>query len=255
MNTAYPEFFDFAYVPALHFDSTIKYLAQIAESEEWSFDKVNVDYKILKNYIFHTYKRLNYEGKIGLSSDLSYACINTGLYSNSSNELYLFFEKNIIPGKQPWFLKGVKEKSDRDLSKFSTLPDRASYFTNEDEKIYNVDKELRINISHILDNPDNLNRIPESIRDKPYLNNIFRGSIENTKIRIKQNYNIAVFQYYEDKLQYLLPLWLTGLDKPDIALAVSINPDFYVGHTCLTLPMAYNNARLIKKPMENWILS
>ena len=42
---------------------------------------------------------------------------------------------------------------------------------------------------------------------------------------------------------------------PDLALVVTKNSsgNFYQGHTCLTLEMAYNNARLIAKPDSNWL--
>lgn len=42
-------------------------------------------------------------------------------------------------------------------------------------------------------------------------------------------------------------------NKPDIAIAVTKKENSYQGHTCLTLDMAYNNARLIAKPESNWL--
>ena len=42
-------------------------------------------------------------------------------------------------------------------------------------------------------------------------------------------------------------------DKPDVAIAVTKKDNFYQGHTCITLDMAYNNARLIAKPESNWL--
>lgn len=38
-----------------------------------------------------------------------------------------------------------------------------------------------------------------------------------------------------------------------IAIAVTKKDNCYQGHTCLTLDMAYNNARLIAKPENNWL--
>ena len=37
------------------------------------------------------------------------------------------------------------------------------------------------------------------------------------------------------------------------ALTVTKVGNYYQGHTCLTLDMAYNNARLIAKPESNWL--
>ena len=42
-------------------------------------------------------------------------------------------------------------------------------------------------------------------------------------------------------------------NKADVAIAVSKKDNCYQGHTCLTLDMAYNNARLIAKPESNWL--
>lgn len=43
------------------------------------------------------------------------------------------------------------------------------------------------------------------------------------------------------------------LDFPELALAVQKKDGYYAGRTCLTLEMAYNNARLIIRPEKNWI--
>lgn len=49
-----------------------------------------------------------------------------------------------------------------------------------------------------------------------------------------------------------LPLCLTG-DKPELALTIQREDGFYAARTCLTLDMAYNNARLICRPETSWI--
>ena len=76
------------------------------------------------------------------------------------------------------------------------------------------------------------------------------------KKKVTANYKIAVPQYYNQKIQLLLPLCLVNPDRPDLALVVTKNEEYnyYQGHTCLTLDMAYNNARLIAKPESNWLL-
>ena len=69
------------------------------------------------------------------------------------------------------------------------------------------------------------------------------------------NYKIAVPQFYNNKFQLLLPLNLTvGSPNPDLALvAQKLNNKTYTARTCLTLRMAYNNARLIVRPQSNWL--
>ena len=84
---------------------------------------------------------------------------------------------------------------------------------------------------------------------------LFKGVIEDTKRMLEANYKIAVPQYYNNQLQLLVPLCLQTPGIPDLALTCSKTEDKskYMGHTCLTLEMAYNNARLIAKPDTNWL--
>ena len=51
----------------------------------------------------------------------------------------------------------------------------------------------------------------------------------------------------------VLPLCLEDDETPSLTLTVTKVGNFYQGHTCLTLDMAYNNARLIAKPESNWL--
>lgn len=63
---------------------------------------------------------------------------------------------------------------------------------------------------------------------------------------------MAGAQFYDGRIQLLLPLCLTG-DKPELALTIQREDGFYAARTCLTLNMAYNNARLICRPETSWI--
>lgn len=63
---------------------------------------------------------------------------------------------------------------------------------------------------------------------------------------------MAGAQFYDGRIQLLLPLCLT-VDKPELALTIQRENGFYAARTCLTLDMAYNNARLICRPESSWI--
>lgn len=63
---------------------------------------------------------------------------------------------------------------------------------------------------------------------------------------------LAGAQFYGGRIQLLLPLCLTG-DKPELALTIQREDGFYAARTCLTLDMAYNNARLICRSETSWI--
>ena len=44
------------------------------------------------------------------------------------------------------------------------------------------------------------------------------------------------------------------MDKPDLAMTLTVMDGYYLGNTCLTLEMAYLNARAIAKPVTPWLL-
>ena len=73
------------------------------------------------------------------------------------------------------------------------------------------------------------------------------------KKKVSANYKLAIPQYYDGKIQLLLLLCLMSDDIPDVTLTVTKKNNCYQGHTCLTLDMAYNNARLIAKPESSWL--
>lgn len=80
------------------------------------------------------------------------------------------------------------------------------------------------------------------------------GAVEEVKKRIITNYTIAIPQYYDGKIQLLLPLCLTpGSPNADLALVLDRMGEVYRANTCLTIQMAYNNARLIVKPYSSWL--
>lgn len=43
------------------------------------------------------------------------------------------------------------------------------------------------------------------------------------------------------------------MEQPDLAMTLSIMDGYYLGNTCLTLEMAYLNARLLSRPVAGWL--
>ncbi|MCF8335670.1 MAG: DUF3825 domain-containing protein [Bacteroidales bacterium] len=251
------ELFKFAYFPK--YDEQIEYLAEyLAALEQWDFsDTRTKEYAILKNYLEHTFRRLKKEEKISYTRDNNFACFNTGLVTRNYEDIHAFFEKNKNPETTPFCFKAFKKESDQEIiSHFSeNLPDRANYFDEPELLIFNPKCEIIYDIDHII---ENISRFPNRLRsaDEATLRREIAGAIDETKKRVKTNYKLAVPQYYQDKIQLLLPLWLTpGSPNPDLALAVEKvrSSCKYSARTCLTLKMAYNNARLIVKPETDWL--
>ena len=250
----------YAFLP--DYGTQIEALFQLARPERWDYLSTPQDkpHKILLNYINHTFKRLwdlnvacpdrNY-----LFISEQFFCFNTGLFTRNFEPIFALFEPNESERSAKWKLKGFFKKSAWELRTIGKLPERASYFDDFKDLIFDTRLDIRINIDHILDDEKNRARIPEQYRNVPNLPMLFLGyALEYAKIRIKENYKAAVPQYFKGKIQFLIPISLGSPDVVDLSLAVGRNGDIYTGHTCLTLDMAYNNARLIAKPESDWLV-
>lgn len=244
-------------------------LAQLAAKEEWNTRSADAEqqqyqHPILYSYVQHTFKRLREEydaasdqmvkqSKIAICEDK--ACFNTGLYTENYEQIYGLFSKNRNPGLQPWYMVGFFRESDLELNSFVPLPTRAEYFQNISDLVFDYRLEIRINSDHILNDANNVSRLPEMFRDpsrRGLLINVFGGAVNVAKKRVATNYKLAIPQFYEGKVQLLIPLCLAG-DEPDAALVIYREGAIYQGRTCLTIDQAYNNARLIAKPESNWL--
>ena len=176
---------------------------------------------------------------------------NTGLYTRRYETIYGLFEPNTKPdARQRWFLKGFFKESDPMLVSFEYLPCRVRFTEDPSELVFDYRLPIRSNIDHILGDEENLTRIPASLMGEGnslLLRRAFEGAVVEAA-----NYTLAVPQFYGGRIQLLLPLCLTG-DKPELALTIQREDGFYAARTCLTLEMAYNNARLICRPETSWI--
>lgn len=45
------------------------------------------------------------------------------------------------------------------------------------------------------------------------------------------------------------------MEKPNLAMTLAERNGYYLGSTCLTLEMAYLNARMIARPIAPWLTS
>lgn len=137
----------------------------------------------------------------------------------------------------------------------NNLPEIADFFIKPEELIFNPKCDLIPDIDHIIE--DNIGRFPGHMQQdgNAEMRRKLEGAIEEVKRKVKTNYKIAVPQYFNNRIQLLLPLCLTpNSPNPDLALVVhKLNDTTYTARTCLTLKMAYNNARLIVKPQSSWL--
>lgn len=225
----------------VNWNDYINDLSELAAKEEWS-SVTYPDKKILTNYMVHTYRKLSSEKNIIINKE--YALFNTGLFTEFYQPIYAYNDKNGLQFLTSYELGNMN---------ISERPPRANYFEDPSLLLFDWHYEININYKHILKDINNLDRIPEKLKDSKNILNNLNGSIETMKKKVSSNYKLAIPQYYEGKIQLLLPLCLEDDETPSLALTVTKTGNYYQGHTCLTLDMAYNNARLIAKPESNWL--
>ena len=109
---------------------------------------------------------------------------------------------------------------------------------------------------HILDDLDTSNRLPNSIKNSERPLETLKGVIDTAIQKVIANYKLAVPHYYQNKIQLLVPLCFGKDDNPDVALVLDLmKSGYYQATTCLSMQMAYTDARLIAKPESNWLMA
>ena len=193
--------------------------------------------------------------------DEKVACFNTGLFDKTWQPVFFYCEHNPVEGFQKWrfksFYNSYTIKSTGMPGTISVKLRRANYFKDPSALIFNFNLEIIPQWDHIIYDEDNFSRIPEQLRTngKEFCQNLIDGAIRTVRKRIEANYKTVVPQWYDEKIQLLIPLYLSNPEEPDLALVLSLSDDkkVYYGHTCLTTEMAYNNARLIARPDSYWL--
>jgi hypothetical protein len=236
--------------------------------EKWSYSGRN-DYGILRSYLSYTFEKLISEKDATsidkqnehIYEDSSQACFNTGLFDKNWQPIYFYCKLNNRSDMQKWLFS---EFYNTYTIKYTDIPANAvsvlrrpNYFDDSSLLNYNANFPIVPQWDHILFDHENFERIPEFIRSNgaDFCQNLISGAIEKAKKRVDANYHTAVPQWYRGNIQLLVPLYLTNGETPDLALVLALSDDKtqYWGHTCLTLEMAYNNARLITRPESSWL--
>lgn len=248
------DLWDFAFFPER--DGRLQELANLAEPEDWSYKYTATEheYPVLYNYVRYTYRRLAEENKLALSENGQFCCFNLGLVTPNQEALYASFEVNRREDAQPWYFKGWFRRGEWELTRFPELPDLAHYFDDPSCLVFDARKDFRVNIEHIIGETPR-ERFPEPYRSMEgyALQTVVKGAIDNAKERVRRSYKTAIPQYYRGQVQMLLPLCLSSPQRADLALVVERHSTFYRASTCLTLDMAYNNARQLARPDRDWL--
>ncbi len=250
-----------------NFYISLKALSNKAEFENWDYIKDRTDWiPVLFSYINHTFDRISSQGKLvkGNSSkdNKEYAYFNTGLVTPFQDEIYGYFEKiPSIHNSEGWHIQQTSYnflEFETDQSRYRKFfmhsPEIATYFLDAEIKdlIFDASLELIIDKEHIRGRKE---RFPDAIKsqnDEAFFDSI-QKSIELAKRRAKRNYKTAIPHFYDDRIQFLLPLCMLTKKDADLALVVNKEENVYKAHTVLTLDQAYNNARLLARPDREWL--
>ncbi|WP_313236981.1 DUF3825 domain-containing protein [Sphingobacterium multivorum] len=187
------------------FSKVVTDLKNMALKERWYYKQQNpsIPYPILSKYLIYTFFRLLKE-KNKIKTNQDYAAFNTGLVNNLYEPIYALFEKNRNEGRQEWYfcgfcISGVGNLGKKLVSQFNPLPERAHYFSDPSELIYDSNaQEPQLNWNHII--LDNVKRLPIDFLEENKPSNFLLKDITNMSTLEKNNYynelSKAIVSYY-----------------------------------------------------------
>lgn len=266
MITLAPDLFTHAYIPNWY--GQLDELAEIALPEPWCFQNPiylakNSYTPILERYIHTVFRKqaidFNTENDPGKKERFFYvrneaACFHTGLYTQHYKAIYACFDKNKKRDSLlEWYFRGFFDDVAPWMKYIEPLPQKPTYYMAQNGVNYNPEWSIRVNVDHILGDPENLERLPAEIRTARNLPLLLETAVELARRKAVIEPSIVAPQGYQGKVQYLLPICLTDMQQPDLAMTLTIMDGYYLGNTCLTLEMAYLNARLLAKPVAPWL--
>ena len=261
-----PDLFEFAYVPDWY--GHLAELERLALPESWKFRKPsretkNTDTPILERYIHTIFRKqvidFNSESDPRKADSIFHlenecVCFHTGLYTPQYKGIYGYFERNNFSDSlRDWYFRGFCDELSPKLRYIEPLSQKPVYHMAQSGINFNPEWSIRVNVNHILGDEENLERIPAKIRKVKNLLLLFETAVELGRRKAVIEPGLVVPQGYQGRAQYLLPVYLMNMQKPDLAMTLTVMDGYYLGNTCLTLEMAYLNARVVARPMAPWL--
>ena len=250
-----PDLFEFAYVPDWY--GHLAELERLALPESWKFRKPsretkNADTPILECYIHTIFRKqvidFNSESDPRKADSIFHlenecVCFHTGLYTPQYKGIYGYFERNNFSDSlRDWYFRGFCDELSPKLRYIEPLPQKPVYHMAQSGINFNPEWPIRVNVNHILGDEENLERIPAKIRKVKNLPLLFETAVELGRRKSVIEPGLVVPQGYQGRVQYLLPVYLTNMQKPDLAMTLTVMDGYYLGNTCLTLEMLYDSS-------------
>ena len=143
-------------------------LARLAAPENWNYRNAPAQfaYPILHSYLHYTFRRIAAEkDKIAFAENSDtrqkIAAFNTGLVTEYFEPIYSAFHENREKDTDvDWVLIGFFKESQSPMTYFAVHPERADYFDNPTDLLYDRSVKLVKDLKHIVDDRENAQRTP-----------------------------------------------------------------------------------------------
>ena len=230
-----PDLFEFAYVPDWY--GHLAELERLALPESWKFRKPsretkNTDTPILERYIHTIFRKqvidFNSESDPRKADSIFHlehecVCFHTGLYTPQYKGIYGYFDRNNFSDSlRDWYFRGFCDELSPKLRYIEPLPQKPVYHMAQSGINFNPEWPIRVNVNHILGDEENLERIPAKIRKVKNLPLLFETAVELGRRKSVIEPGLVVPQGYQGRVQYLLPVYLTNMQKPDLAMTLTV---------------------------------
>ncbi len=251
------------------FYGRLESLTQLAEHENWN-SKNSIVPDRLFNYVTKTFEFCHDNNLLLYNEDQDKLVFNTGLMTPLGEDIYGYFIKNEDPPshienpKKFKFISFLRASDRLVTNNFTEKPLLAKYTDNPIDYIFDVEKDMDFNATHIFQDHWDLedgdyDRFTSELRAlgrevaKALINDAASTAIK----RIKRNHRLVVPQYYNNQIMYLIPLIVNLPNDKITVLALAVEKtqtDTYRVNTIFDLDMAYTKARLVMKPESNWLI-
>ncbi|MBP3400365.1 MAG: DUF3825 domain-containing protein [Selenomonadales bacterium] len=220
-------------------------------------------------------KNSNYN-KIRFSGDGTRVLFNTGLLSKYTQDIRIVGEVKKQEPSQPFHIvnpriitKGEKQITKLGFDKNDAKVEMYNFYSTPSEIIFNATKDIYLDdieaLEHCIEDGLSRNRFSKAFmeeyegKDISVIADAFISAIKKAHKIAKRDYKYIVPQYYEKKIQFLMPIYMTSSYDgiPDSVLILDDSePDDgnYTPKTMLKVSWAYGNARVLCRPSASWLL-
>lgn len=245
----------FAYLQ--HWSTRLTQLARLARRENWDHVEHQADKRlpVLNTLVRRRFQRDAHRNRLEFANadDRSRCAFDTSLLTPADERLLGVLEYGPGPRGMQWQLDNFYVSGNRLLDRwFPALPRSVSRTNPEAPDFQPRTKAVRPGIVHLVDDH------PERLPERWLAGRKRREAIQRLTARAERTIMLAgahdhepVPQRYRGRPQWLLPLRLPGQRAP-LAMVVENNRSASL-RTCLTLDMAYENARSLRRPGDCWL--